>query len=338
VVGDLKPDTEYPYSVRLGERLVGQGSIHTWPENSNRLVFFVIGDFGTGRRPQYAIAEAMWKEFQRRQASGNPVRFVVTTGDNIYGDLNNILFGVKDTGDDDSDWERKFFDPYKQLLAHVPFYPSLGNHDGNETESRGDLTAYLDNFFFPENKPSRWYTFSYGGNFAQFFALDTTLNTEEGSRHAQYLREGQQFQWMQGVIGSSRAQWKIPYFHNPPFSAGPRHAASYHELEHWIQLFQRAGVRVAFNGHEHNLQFSQVNNRSGGVRFVVSGAGGQLRTGDIHRKLDESNIAAWSPMNHFLVVEIQGKTMRITPIGFEPITVRDAAERTVPMPLVVQLP
>ena len=338
VIGDLKPETDYPYSVRLGGRVIGNGKVHTWPEKSNRLVFFVIGDFGTGHRPQYEIAQAMWKEFQRRESSGNPVRFVLTTGDNIYGDLNNILFGIKNTGDDDSDWESKFFNPYSHLIARIPFYPSLGNHDGNETESRGDLNAYLDNFFFPNDRPSRWYTFTYGGNFAQFFALDTTLNTESGAEHAQYLPDGEQFRWMQRVMSASTAEWKIPYFHNPPFNAGPRHAASYHELQHWIRLFHDSGVKVAFNGHEHNLQFSQVDELSGGVRFVISGAGGQLRASDIHRKLAKSNIAAWAPMHHFLVVQIEDKRMSITPIGFDKITVRDAAEQTVPMPLIVQLP
>ena len=87
---------------------------------------------------------------------------MITLGDNIYGTLNFVL-RFKDTGDKDSHWESRFFRPYAPLIAKIPFYPSLGNHDGNETGNRADLAAYLDNFFFPAHVPSRYYRFSYGG-------------------------------------------------------------------------------------------------------------------------------------------------------------------------------
>jgi hypothetical protein len=38
------------------------------------------------------------------------------------------------------------------------------------------------------------------------------------------------------------------------------------------------------------------------------------------------------------VVEIDGKTMRITPVGYEPISVTDAKRGTVSMPFVITLP
>ena len=93
-------------------------------------------------------------------------------GDNIYAYV-NIASLIVNSGDQDHDWDAKFYSPYRELLQHIPFHPSLGNHDGNGSESRGDLTVYLDNFFFPENRPARYYTFSFGG-LADFFALDST--------------------------------------------------------------------------------------------------------------------------------------------------------------------
>lgn len=337
VVGSLKPDTEYPYEISLRGRVIGRGKVRTWPETANRLAFFAIGDWGDGSAGQYAIARAMWNEFERRASSNNPVRFVMSLGDNIYGDFSTFMFGYRRTGASDSDWSSKFFEPYKPLLAQVPFYPILGNHDGNETESRGDLPAYLDNFFFPGDKPARYYSFRFA-NLAEFFALDTTSNTESGSPRAAYYENGAQFEWMRQAIPASKLPWKIPYLHHPVFSAGPRHAASYRDLEHWVKLFQESGVKVAFSGHEHNLQFSEVNERSAGIRWVVSGAGGSLRTGDIRRRMSAANIAGWAQQRHFLVVEIEGATMRITPIGAGPINVRDAAGRSVPMPLTVTIP
>jgi hypothetical protein len=338
VAGNLKPDTNYPYQVLVGTKTVGQGVVRTWPATATRLVFFVIGDFGNGSRTEYAIAQAMWKEVRSRASSADPVRFIVTTGDNIYGDVSNFLFGVKNTGNEDSHWARKFFEPYRDILAQIPFYPTLGNHDGNETERHGDLQAYLDNFFFPGDQPARWYTFTYGGGLAQFFGLDSTMNTESGPPRPAYLEDGEQFHWMQRAIPASTAVWKIPYFHNPPFNAGPRHTGSYRDLLHWIQLFQRSGVKVVFNGHEHNFQFSQVDAQSGGIRFVTSGSGGQLRGGNLASKLRDSNMAGFAQQNQFLVVEIDGKTMHITPRGFEEIRVRDANGASVTMPLTVVAP
>ncbi len=337
VIGDLKPDTEYNYQVDLNSKTIGNGTVRTWAATATKLVFFVIGDFGTGERPQYSIAQAMWNEFQKRNTSGNPVRFILTTGDNIYGDISNVLFGVRHTGADDSDWANKFFEPYQQLLARVPFYPTLGNHDGNETEKHRDLNAYLDNFFFPDEKPARYYNFQYA-NLAEFFGLDSTLNTESGGPRPAYLESGPQFQWMQRTIPASKLPWKIPYYHHPVFNAGPRHVASRGELNHWVRLFSSSGVKVVFNGHEHNFQFTEVNDKSYGIRWVTSGAGGELRTGSVLSRMRQENIAGWAAENHFLVVEIDGKTMHITPIGFEPMNVKNPSGGPVQLPLTVTLP
>ena len=335
VIGDLKPDTEYSYEVSLNGTVIGTNKFRTWSE-ANKLAFMVIGDFGNGSKTQYAIAKAMLDEFTKRSGSTNPIRFVLTTGDNVYGDINNIILGAKNTGADDKDWERKFFEPYQGLLAHVPFYPTLGNHDGNETESHRDLPAYLDNFFFPDDKPARYYSFTYGDNFAQFFGLDSTLNTESGPARAQYLENGPQWKWMQEEFSRSKAAWKIPYYHHPVFNAGPRHVASYRELQHWIQFFSRSGVKVVFNGHEHNFQASEVNAASGNIRFVTSGAGGELRGGSVVGRMRQNNIAAWTAQNHFLVVEMEGRTMTITPISWEPVVVVDPDGKPFPMPLEVK--
>jgi phosphodiesterase/alkaline phosphatase D-like protein len=85
-VTGLTPDTEYAYEVRIAGKRIGAGSLRTWPAKSTKLAFFAIGDFGTGQRVQYQIAEAMTREFEKRKGSDNPIRFVITVGDNIYAD------------------------------------------------------------------------------------------------------------------------------------------------------------------------------------------------------------------------------------------------------------
>jgi tartrate-resistant acid phosphatase type 5 len=329
----LEPDREYRYEVFLGRRRIGDGTVRTHPLKAARLAFFVIGDYGTGGSPQQRIAEAMWREWERRRNTDNPVRFVLTTGDNIYAYRFLWLIPYK-TGDDDQHWKSKFFRPYEQLLRHIPFYPTLGNHDCGESESRGDLEVYLDNFFFPGGEPARYYRFSVGG-LADFFALDSTRCALTGPSVPTYGPNSRQFAWLKDSLAASKSLWNVAYFHHPPFSAGPNHPPSLPELEHIVNLFAKNGVQVVFSGHEHNFQFSQTNTATRNMLYVVSGAGGRLRLGNVTANMDRANIAGWAPQCHFLVVEIDGRNMRITPVGYEPIRVVDSHGKPVAMPVEV---
>lgn len=97
-------------------------------------------------------------------------------------------------------------------------------------------------FSFRRTIPARYYTFSFGG-LADFFALDSTDNTESGPPAPQYGPHSPEFVWMQQAVMGSRAAGKIPYFHHPPFTAGPAHPSSFSELHHWLRLFERSGVK-----------------------------------------------------------------------------------------------
>ena len=331
----LEPDHVYRYEVAVNGKMIGDGNVRTWPEHSTSLCFFVLGDYGTGLAAQTGIAAAMTKEYEKRSAAGVPVRFVMTTGDNIYADIN---FGFKavHSGNDDGDWESKFFHPYESLLREIPFYPSPGNHDGNGTENRDDLNTYLDNFFYPHDQPARWYTFQFA-DLAQFFSLDSTTNSDHGPPRPAYAEDGAQFAWFRKTIVQSQAPWKIPYWHHPVFNAGPYHPASLKDLKHFMPVFQESGVKVVFSGHEHNFQFSDLSPVTGGVRYVVSGAGGELRHGDVRHKMASAHIEGWAAERHFLVVEINGDTMTITPIGVSgPIQAVNASGAPVTMPLVIR--
>jgi len=238
----------------------------------------------------------------------------------------------------DRDWGPKVFEPYGGIRKSIPFYPAPGNHDAPalEPETTGEPGPYLDNFFFPAAEPSPYYTFSIGG-LADFFALDTTP-IQEGGVTGSIEAESAQFQWLRESLAASRAPWKIPYFHHAPFNAGPGHGASLPVLRHAVRLFQESGVRAVFSGHEHNFQVSERNDATGGVLYAVSGAGGQLRSANIRDTMERANIAGWAPQHHFLLVELEGRTMRITPLSWEPVRVVDSKGNPIPLPIVVELP
>src|SRR5688572_31669234 len=86
------------------------------PNKNGSLKFGVLGDFGTGSREQYQLAEQMAKLHARFK-----YELVTLVGDNMYG------------SDRPQDFRKKFEIPYKPLLdAGVRFYASLGNHDARE--------------------------------------------------------------------------------------------------------------------------------------------------------------------------------------------------------------
>jgi hypothetical protein len=58
-------------------------------------------------------------------------RFVLHTGD------------LTANGTNDAYWQTEFFDPAASLLADIPLFPSLGNHEQN-------ATLYYDYFDLPE--------------------------------------------------------------------------------------------------------------------------------------------------------------------------------------------
>ena len=86
------------------------------PNKPDTLHFAVIGDNGTGDKPEYVIAEQMLAWHNRF-----PFPLVIMMGDNIYG------------SDRPQDFVAKFEAPYKGLLDKgVKFYACLGNHDSRE--------------------------------------------------------------------------------------------------------------------------------------------------------------------------------------------------------------
>ena len=81
-------------------------------------------------------------------------------------------------------------------------------------------------------------------------------------------------------------------------------------MERLLPLLARGGARAMFSGHEHNFQHS----RHDGVDYFVSGAGSKLRKGALDW-FGAAHTVSWSDHAHFLLVTIEGSTMRVRAIG-----------------------
>ena len=181
------------------------------PHAEKSVRFAVIGDTGTGARPQYEVGERM-----NESRTVFPFEFVLMMGDNIYG------------GERPQDFAKKFELPYKALLdLKIPFYASLGNHDDPNQR-----------FYKPFNMDGqRFYTFEKDG--VRFFALDSN-----------YMDQTQQ-EWVEKELSTSKNTWKIAFFHHPLYSSGARHGSEVDLRSVLEPLFLKYGVSVVFSGHEH---------------------------------------------------------------------------------------
>jgi len=227
--------------------------------------FAVIGDSGTGDSAQYDVAGQM-AAFH----AAFPFDFVLMLGDNIYG------------ADAPADMKAKFETPYKPLLdAGVTFHATLGNHD-NPNQRFYTLFNMGGQRYYTYRAPK-------GGN-VRFFVLDTDYVDKP------------QLDWLEKELMASKSEWKIAYFHHPLYSSGKFHGSALESSAVLEPLFVKYGVHAVFSGHDH--VYERTKPQKGGIVYWVSGAGGQLRKGDVARSAITAK--AFDTDQSFILVEIAG--------------------------------
>jgi tartrate-resistant acid phosphatase type 5 len=219
-VTGLRPDTAYGYRLLVdgeewaaGERWdwgpVDRGgldlrpggrsydtSFRTYPapDLDAPLDFVVLGDYGVGivsdsesSRRQGRVAEVL-----DRLVEQHGVRLVIGVGGNVYRGESGLV-GAEGGGEDD-DWYSSFYQPYRYLLARIPVYPTVSNHDSGDTESSDDREQIRDNFHTDERflpavgsgrasiEPGLFYRFDYGDD-VEFVCVDTSLAEELPVEH-----------------------------------------------------------------------------------------------------------------------------------------------------------
>jgi predicted MPP superfamily phosphohydrolase len=211
------------------------------PMKDGSVKFAVIGDTGTGGPDQVAVSKEI---VAYRSKFG--FDFVIMMGDNLYG------------GQGPKDFARKFEQPYKALLdVGVKFYAALGNHDDPNQRMYKQFNM----------NGERYYTFkpSLTAN-VRFFALDSN-----------YM-DPMQLTWFEKELAASGSDWKIAFFHHPPYASG-MHGSDEILKKQLEPLFVKYGVNVVFTGHEH---FYERIRPQKGVQYFVEGSSAKLRRGDIN--------------------------------------------------------
>jgi hypothetical protein len=344
-VSGLTPQTPYTYRVFVKDQEWAAGERWDWSAADRALVqagrrydnrfttnpdpalpaaflsFAVIGDFGVGikkdspTRRQRAVARAL-----EAVCGTEDVRLILTTGDNIYAGERLLGIPIGGTGDEDDDWFFTYFQPYRYIINRIPVYPSIGNHDADETEERDDRAQLEDNFYLRERAlseeasgrasfgPGLFYRFRYGASI-EFVCIDTSKEVFFRTKRLFEYPKHWEFVEQAFPPESSREHWRIPFSHHPPYCAGPQHHNT-KSMQRLIPLFQRSGVRVMFSGHEHNFQHS----RADGIDYFVTGAAGKLRRTPPDA-FEAAHTVTWATDCHFLLATIEGRRMSVRAIG-----------------------
>ena len=234
----------------------------TLPLKDGSVRFAIIGDTGTGTNKQYEVGETMMKYH-----AVFPFSFVVMLGDNIYG------------GEAPKDYQKKFQGPYQRLLDNkVKFYAALGNHD----------QATQVNYELFNMNGKEYYRFTKGN--VAFYALNST-----------YM-DKRQVEWLESEFARDTSEWKICFFHHPPYSSGGKHGSDKQLREIVEPIFVKYGVNVVLTGHDH---FYERIKPQKGIHYFVSGGAGKLRAGNV-RNNSPLTAKAFDTDLHFMIAEVAG--------------------------------
>ena len=229
------------------------------PVTKGSVRFAIIGDTGSGTDKQQQIADMM-----ARYKTVFPFEFVLMMGDNLYG------------GESSKDYVKKFESVYKVLLdSKLKFYATLGNHD--------DANQRSYEHFNMDGK--EYYSFKKGN--ATFYALNSNYMDKK------------QVDWLEDELSKNNSEWKICFFHHPPYSSGKAHGSDTQLREVIEPIFTKHGVNVVFSGHEH---FYERLKPQKGIYYFISGAGGKLRTGGV--RVSQVTAKSFDQDMHFMLLEI----------------------------------
>ncbi len=264
VLTDLPFNAEVVYRVKLAGTVIREAVFRTraTPDKTVRCV--LVGDLAQGRPAQKTIAHHIWEE---------KPEFLVALGDIVYpsGRANQYAAFYWDTYNNIPAPSLKSGAP---LMASVPFYPVLGNHDiAAKLATTPDALAVYYFFHVPRNGPGEgpWATPIGTDEAAKKFRANSWGNYpsidaysfDYGPAHFAVINDNARLainnptfvKWLRADLLSTTAKWKFVCYHVPGFQAARQHYTE--QQARLLQpVFEECGVDLTFSGHVHNYQRS----------------------------------------------------------------------------------
>ena len=264
-LSDLPLNAEVSYRVKLGDKIIREASFRSNASADQAVRCVLVGDMAQGRPYQHGIAYQISKQ--------NP-EFLIALGDIVYptGRVNQYMHFFWGTYNNLDEADPKVGAP---LMASVPFYPVLGNHDiGAKLSKVPDALGTYYFFSPPKNGPGEgaWVTPLDGDEpaNAKFRAANKdsypyidVYSFDNGPAHFVVLNVNPKMnladptfrKWLIDDLRNAKDRWKIVCFHMPGFQSSIKHYAE-QQARPLSPIFQEAGVSLTFAGHVHNYQRS----------------------------------------------------------------------------------
>ena len=240
----LKPATTYNYRVRYGKNVLPAASFTTAPPAGTPNWRFIV--YGDSRSNPATHAKNVEQIMKLHPA------IILNTGDLVA------------QGSSYEQWKPQYFDPMRGVSGKIPIYPCLGNHEQNAVH-------YYNYHSLPDEQGEVYFSFDYGN--AHILSLNSNASDapfELGEKQTQWIIED--------LEKHKDAKWKIVYFHHPLFRSHPTRGITAQRWV-WQPLFEKHGVDLVLNGHDHYYMRSYaVGSYAGrpkrGVFHLISGGGG----------------------------------------------------------------
>ena len=275
----LDPGTQYFYRVRSGGVTLSEGKVLRSPSAPNQPHrFVVIGDFGY----HHAATKKIAQQVERQQP-----HWLLTVGDNVY------LYGQPGSYDD------FWFRPYAATMARAPTFPALGNHDILSENGRW----FREYFHLPENGPTNLKERNYSLDYANVHLAVIESNAFQKKNRSEMDAIAA---WLEADLAATSQPWKLVTLHHPLYTSRGSHGSTALARERLGPIFERAGVQLVFQGHNH---FYERLNPVKGVHYVTVGAGGM----DLHEATSRKNYSAavMDKVHSFVLVDVRGEKLTL---------------------------
>ena len=213
-------------------------------------------------------------------------------------------------GRNDWEWDEHFVANAQKLLATIPFYAVIGNHEHN-------APVYPELFYTP-GKGGRARTWSQEINGVLLIGIDGEKDFSAGSEN---------YKWLEKTLVESKAKFIFAFNHYPAWSSSshgrldketsrPREKTVRQAQDVLVPLLTKYKAAAYICGHDHCYERSEL---PGGLTHVISGgAGAPLRKKAENAEKQNPHSKVFASVLHYCIIEIKGDTCTmkaVTPDG-----------------------
>jgi 3',5'-cyclic AMP phosphodiesterase CpdA len=243
-VEGLEPGTVYRYRISHAGGPALEGTFRTAPASVEPFGFVALGDQGTS-----AAADAV----NARIRALDPA-FVLHAGDLCYA---NTTGNGEAGATDQAVWDR-WLGAIAPQASRAPWMPTVGNHEMEPGYGELGYDGFAARFTLPANgapgAPHTWW-FRWG-NLAVVGA-DANDASFEIPHNLGWLGPAQD-RWLDETLGRLRADPAVDFlvvvFHHCAYCSNAVHASDGGVRSRWAPIFDRHGVDLVVNGHNHSYE------------------------------------------------------------------------------------